>query len=122
MSPDIFLGFLSGHICVGFTLCSGPVRLSGSYSDGPVSLGLQPHRKDPCGLSIRRAGTKVMSQFLENIDCIYGNGNLSSFQGRFRVESSSPAQLPGHCGGQLQRTVATLARPRGLPGQSVPGR
>lgn len=44
--------FLSGYICVGFTLCSGPVRLPGSCSDGSVSLGLQLHRKDPCGLSI----------------------------------------------------------------------
>lgn len=55
--------FLLGYICVGFTLCSSPVRLPGSGSDGPVSLGLQPHRKDPCGLSVRRAGTKVRLRF-----------------------------------------------------------
>lgn len=42
----------SGHLCVGFTLCSGPLRLCGSCSDGSVSLGLQPHREDPGGLSI----------------------------------------------------------------------
>lgn len=44
----------SGHLCVGFTLCSGPLRLCGSCSDGSVSLGLQPHREDPGGLSIWR--------------------------------------------------------------------
>lgn len=42
----------SGHLCVGFTLCSGPLRLCGSCSDGSVSLGLQPHREDPGGLSV----------------------------------------------------------------------
>lgn len=52
---------LSGHICVGFTLCSAAVRLPGSGSDGPVSLGLQPHRKDPRGVSVRGAGAKVCS-------------------------------------------------------------
>lgn len=41
-----------GHLCIGFTLCSGPLRLHGSGSDGCVSLGVQPHREDPGGLSI----------------------------------------------------------------------
>lgn len=49
------------------------------------------------------------------------NENLCLFQGRLRVESSSPTQLPGRCGGQLQRPVATLAGPGGLHGQCVPG-
>lgn len=53
--PCVFFSLFSssGHLCVGFTLCSGPLRLRGSYSDGSVSLGLQPHGENPGGLSVR---------------------------------------------------------------------
>ena len=59
------LSSLSGHLRVGFTLRSGPLRLRGSCSDGSVSLDLQPHREDPGGLSVR-GGTmvKLMIMFL----------------------------------------------------------
>lgn len=50
--------FSSGHLCVGFALCSRPLRLHRSDSDGSVSLGLQPHRENPGGLSVR-GGRKV---------------------------------------------------------------
>lgn len=49
----------SGHLCIGFTLCSGPLRLCGSRSDGSLSLGVQPHREDPGGLSVRGGEVKV---------------------------------------------------------------
>lgn len=54
-SSDVFFSLFSssGHLCVGFALCSGPLRLRGSYSDGSVSLGLQPHGENPGGLFVR---------------------------------------------------------------------
>lgn len=44
----------SGHLCAGFTLCSGAVGVCGSCPAGSVSLGLQPHREHPGGLSVWR--------------------------------------------------------------------
>lgn len=62
LDSNLFLHLLvsspSGHLCVGFALCPGPVRLRGACSAGCVGLGLQPHREDPGGLSIWR-GAKV---------------------------------------------------------------
>lgn len=63
--PCVFLSLFSssGHLCVGFALCSGPLRLRRSYSDGSVSMGLQPHGENPGGLSIR-GGRKVKVLFI----------------------------------------------------------
>lgn len=63
--PCVFLSLFSssGHLCAGFALCSGPLRLRRSYSDGSVSLGLQPHGENIGGLSVR-GGRKVKILFI----------------------------------------------------------